>query len=349
VSLSGEVALLGAVWDDDRGEQAGAAYVFSRSGADWSEQVKLTASDGAAFDHFGIAVSQSGRSSLVGAQGDDDYGAWAGAAYAFAWGRTDGDGCAEPAECLSGHCVDGVCCDGPCDETCEACSAALKGGGEDGVCDAVVADSDPDDDCPADPDYPSSCGADGLCDGQGQCRLFAAALVECVPWSCSNGEATLASRCDGSGHCVDWGTESCEPFACGEGACETSCSSDADCLQPFRCDVQSGSCVAVPECHDYLVIVPNGAPTACSPYRCTDDGQCIHRCQSTTDCVDGYRCASNGDCVPAGAMGADEADSGCACAQVPPPAGRTWTLLLAGLALCGAGWQRRARRARQPG
>ena len=49
----------------------GAAYVFTRSGVNWSQQAKLTAADGAATDDFGFAVSLSGTTAIVGALSDD--------------------------------------------------------------------------------------------------------------------------------------------------------------------------------------------------------------------------------------------------------------------------------------
>jgi len=78
VSLSEENALIGAYTNDDRGEDAGAAYIFH--GAD---QTKLHASDGAAADYFGKSVSISGDYALVGAIRDDDNGEDAGSAYIF--------------------------------------------------------------------------------------------------------------------------------------------------------------------------------------------------------------------------------------------------------------------------
>ena len=48
VSLAGDTALIGAYFNDDRGSNSGSAYVFVRSGATWSQQAKLLASDGAA-------------------------------------------------------------------------------------------------------------------------------------------------------------------------------------------------------------------------------------------------------------------------------------------------------------
>ena len=44
----------------------GAAYVFTRSGTDWTPQAKLTASDGAANDQFGLSVGIEGDTAVVG-------------------------------------------------------------------------------------------------------------------------------------------------------------------------------------------------------------------------------------------------------------------------------------------
>ena len=55
---------------------AGSAYVYGTSdnGATYSERQKLVASDGAAYDDFGSAVSVYGYTIVVGAVYDDDKG-----------------------------------------------------------------------------------------------------------------------------------------------------------------------------------------------------------------------------------------------------------------------------------
>jgi len=45
----------------------GAAYIFTRSGTTWTQETKLTASDGEANDNFGASVSLLGKRALVGA------------------------------------------------------------------------------------------------------------------------------------------------------------------------------------------------------------------------------------------------------------------------------------------
>jgi hypothetical protein len=83
VSVSGDTALVGARWDDDVGEKSGSAYVFVRSGFTWTEQAKLTASDGGADDRFGWSVSVDGDTALIGAWSDNDAGTDSGSAYVF--------------------------------------------------------------------------------------------------------------------------------------------------------------------------------------------------------------------------------------------------------------------------
>lgn len=72
VALADNTALIGAHKDDTvTGPDAGSAYVFLRTGAEWSLQAKLAAGDQAAGDLFGLAVALSGDTALVGAPADD--------------------------------------------------------------------------------------------------------------------------------------------------------------------------------------------------------------------------------------------------------------------------------------
>lgn len=85
LSSSGGRALIGAPGDDAHATDAGATYVFSKSGAAWSQAAKLVASDPDAGDAFGAAVAFAADGTLawIGAPGDDLGGADAGAAYVF--------------------------------------------------------------------------------------------------------------------------------------------------------------------------------------------------------------------------------------------------------------------------
>lgn len=68
VAITSDKALIGAVGDDDEGNNAGAVYTAIRGATVWSvESTKLTASDGGAFDLFGTSVALSGETAAVGA------------------------------------------------------------------------------------------------------------------------------------------------------------------------------------------------------------------------------------------------------------------------------------------
>jgi hypothetical protein len=72
VAISGDYVLVGAESDDiGSNTSQGSAYVFVRLGTSWTQQAKLTASDGATNDNFGISVSISGDYAVVGAESDD--------------------------------------------------------------------------------------------------------------------------------------------------------------------------------------------------------------------------------------------------------------------------------------
>ena len=86
VAISGTIAIVGAVWDDDACADApwcdaGSAYLFDTTTG--RQLFKLLASDGAATDSFGWTVAISGDTAIVGASGDNDNGTASGSAYLF--------------------------------------------------------------------------------------------------------------------------------------------------------------------------------------------------------------------------------------------------------------------------
>ena len=83
VSVNGDLAVVGAHWDDDDGSRSGSAYVFRRAGSEWLQEQKLRASDGATEDRFGVSVSVSGDVVGVAAWLEDQAGRNAGAAYMY--------------------------------------------------------------------------------------------------------------------------------------------------------------------------------------------------------------------------------------------------------------------------
>ena len=68
--------------------------------------------------------------------------------------------CTDNKQCLSNQCADGFCCDTACTGSCQACSAAKKGSGNNGACGAIANAQDPDNECAA-----------GSCNGAGVCMI----------------------------------------------------------------------------------------------------------------------------------------------------------------------------------
>lgn len=107
IAIASETVVVGAVGEDsnstgvngdssnDFAFDAGAAYVFARSGSIWSQQAYLKASNSGEADYFGYSVAVSGASIIVGApfeassatgvdgNGADELAPGSGAAYAF--------------------------------------------------------------------------------------------------------------------------------------------------------------------------------------------------------------------------------------------------------------------------
>jgi hypothetical protein len=66
VAISGNTAVVGAWHAAINGNPLqGAAYVFTYADGQWSEQAKLTANDGVAFDDFGYSVAVSGDTAFI--------------------------------------------------------------------------------------------------------------------------------------------------------------------------------------------------------------------------------------------------------------------------------------------
>jgi hypothetical protein len=99
LSVDGDTAIFGSpsAQIGANGYQ-GAAYVFARSAGAWNLATKLTASDGAAFDEFGVSVALDAGTAVVGAHFADVVYPGQGAAYAFV---RDGDAWSEQGKLVS--------------------------------------------------------------------------------------------------------------------------------------------------------------------------------------------------------------------------------------------------------
>lgn len=86
VSISNDVAVIGANQNDDAGSNSGSAYVFVKPLTGWinsTETAKLLPSDGTTNTMFGNCVSIANDTIVIGAYGDDDNGLFSGSAYVF--------------------------------------------------------------------------------------------------------------------------------------------------------------------------------------------------------------------------------------------------------------------------
>jgi len=90
ISISGDIALVGAPEHEAVGEHSGATYVFRRTGTSWAEETELVASDAGAFDLFGHSVAVFDNPdpampdrAVVGAPGDVDNISSPGKVYVF--------------------------------------------------------------------------------------------------------------------------------------------------------------------------------------------------------------------------------------------------------------------------
>ena len=83
-SVDGDWLAVGAPFaDSDRAASTGAVYLFHRQNGHWDRGPKLTASDAARGDRFGLALALSGDTLLVGAPFDSDTGSLSGSVYVF--------------------------------------------------------------------------------------------------------------------------------------------------------------------------------------------------------------------------------------------------------------------------
>ncbi len=232
VAIEGERALVGTRLPFDNNPSPGLAYTFRRQGGAWAEEAVITAPDVALNGAFGSTGALSGDTVLLGAPFDKSSGSYAGAAHAFVLvpGLPDGAPCAHFAQCQSGHCTDGVCCDTLCEGTCAACTAAKKGGGEDGACEPIAAGQDPEAECV--PAAVGTCGQSGVCDGKGACQL------------------APGGACDDGDPCTE--NDSCAAGSCAGEA--LVCPPPDGCHLAGQCSSVTGACdyplknIHVPEC-----------------------------------------------------------------------------------------------------
>jgi MYXO-CTERM domain-containing protein len=202
--------------------------------------------------------------------------------------KMQGDKCTDNSQCPNNvNCVDGVCCDAACSGSCVACTAALKGFGQDGKCEAI-----------ADGQLPRTAGAcdstqtcvkDGKCNGAGICRPNALSNEPCSATAATVCAANAVSGklCDGNGSCSNTtGSTPCDPFTCDANsiACRTSCASDGDCVMGAYC--VNNLCQP-----KHSLSTSCGTANECTSGYCADGVCCDRACDGACDA-----CGSDGAC-----------------------------------------------------
>ena len=84
VSISENIALVGADYKSENGTWSGVAYLFQNDFGAWNETTKLTASAASEFQHFGSSVHIDGQNIVIGAEGSTSFTPYIqGSAYVF--------------------------------------------------------------------------------------------------------------------------------------------------------------------------------------------------------------------------------------------------------------------------
>ncbi|MDY7109201.1 MAG: hypothetical protein SYC29_11255 [Planctomycetota bacterium] len=113
VALEDDTIIVGAEHDEGHGTEAGAAYVFTREGTEWTQQTELVAEGQLPHDHLGCSVDICADTAVIGAYGVGLHSS--GAAHVFV---RDGDDWTRQAQLTP---------DDPGDYARFGCSVAIDG------------------------------------------------------------------------------------------------------------------------------------------------------------------------------------------------------------------------------
>ncbi|MDI3291378.1 hypothetical protein [Polyangium sp. 15x6] len=218
----------------------------------------------------------------------------------------NGAACSSDVWCQSGACVDGVCCNTACTGLCEACTAAKKGAGADGVCGPIASGTDPENECAL--EAAGSCGQNGQCNGAGACQLHPQG-TSCGASACQ-GTVVKGQICDGMGQCMtDPAGKDCAPYVCSAGSCKNPCTNDNECLSGNIC--LAGACKP-----PGMPGVPCATGSDCSSGFCVDGVCCDTACEGSCEACSAAKKGqgADGQCAPI-KTGTDPDDE---CAAQPP-------------------------------
>jgi FG-GAP repeat len=291
VDIDQDTAVIGSPKDDSTNLDAGAAYVFERTGITWNSAGSLTSLGSAADDRFGSSVAISGSLIVVGALLDDTADMNAGAAYLFSH---QGSAFSQNLEVLASDAADG-----------DAFGFAVAISGQTAIVSAYLDDDlgtssgaayiyellrDAGEPCVNGTDCSSGFCADGFCCNLA-CDLGACDSCSKAGGAPENGVCTLVdgAMCDDGDGCTE--VDTCLAGKC-IGAYPKMCAANATCAGSSVCDPATGMCVGD--------LTPNG--TSCNDGNaCTTGEQCQNgKCQNAelVQCPPPEACHAEGTCNP---------------------------------------------------
>jgi hypothetical protein len=89
VAISGDVVVVGARKDSEKGLYSGSVYVFINNGSTWIREAKLYADDAQAQEYFGSSVAIDGDTLVVGATKGGEGDLQTGSVYVFEYNHND--------------------------------------------------------------------------------------------------------------------------------------------------------------------------------------------------------------------------------------------------------------------
>jgi len=105
VAISGDVVVVGAHKENDKGRYSGSVYVFRNNGSTWIREAKLYASDAQGGERFGSSVAVDGDTLVVGAIYGKETDLQPGCAYVFTYNGSQWE---EAGKLLASPPVDGA-------------------------------------------------------------------------------------------------------------------------------------------------------------------------------------------------------------------------------------------------
>lgn len=219
VAIAADTAVLGSPLADSvlGGTDSGAAYVWTRTGTTWTQQMKLTATDAVAGDQLGAAASISGDTIVTGVPLRTESLSRRGAAYVFFRGLSTGDPCTTPAQCVSNICINNTCRSGKLQGvSCLSAGECATNFCVDGVCCDTACGGSSQSDCQA-------CSVSAGASVNGTCRIMPAGRV----CRAQANECDVAESCDGAGPLCPTDNGVGEGMPCAFGSCRANvCTSD---------------------------------------------------------------------------------------------------------------------------